>query len=170
MQATEQTFQLSESVTEHIDQWLTKYPPDRKRSAVVAALLLVQEQNQGWLSEAAMKAVAAYLGLADVEVYEVVTFFDMFELQPIGKHKIVVCTNISCMLRGSDEILATLKKRLGISPGETTADGKFTLRESECLAACDGAPMCQVNNKACYENLTPESMEALIDRLEQESD
>ena len=159
-------FLIEESVKKEIDRWLTKYPPEQKRSAVVAALLSVQAQNGGWVSEAAMDAVADYLALPRIEVYEVATFYDMFELQPMGRHKISVCTNLPCMLRGSDDIVACLKKRLSIGLGETTQDGKFTLREAECLAACGGAPMCQIDDKEYHENLTPEKMLALIDRLE----
>jgi NADH-quinone oxidoreductase subunit E len=162
-------FEISDSVKKEIDRWLQKYPENQKRSAVVAALLLVQNQNGGWLSEAAMKAVAEYLSLDNIEVFEVATFYDMYNLQPIGKNKIAVCTNVSCMLMGSDDILACIKKRLGIAPNETTADGKFTLFETECMAACGGAPMCQINDREYHEKLTPESMEALIDKLEKET-
>jgi len=162
-----QSFIIAEPVTAEIDRWLEKYPPEQKRSALVTALLLVQEQNDGWLSEEAMKAVANYLELPDIAVYEVATFYDMYNLKPIGKHKIAVCTNISCLLRGSDEIVACLKKRLGVDLNETTSDGQFTLRETECLAACAGAPMCQVDDKEYHEDLTPEKMLAIIDELEQ---
>lgn len=160
-------FIINPEVCHEIDAWIKKFPPDRKRSAVVAALLKVQEQNGGWLSVAAMNAVANYLQLAPIEVFEVVSFYDMFELKPIGRHKINICTNIACMLRGADELIACAKKRLGIGLGETSADGMFTLRESECLAACGGAPMCQVNDRDYYENLNPARFEALINELEQ---
>ncbi|PIZ03825.1 MAG: NADH-quinone oxidoreductase subunit NuoE [Gammaproteobacteria bacterium CG_4_10_14_0_8_um_filter_38_16] len=159
-------FELSEQTKKHIDHWLTKYPADQRRSAVVASLLAVQEQNGGHLTDEAMNAVADYLQIPHVEAYEVATFYDMYHLKPIGKNKIAVCTNISCMLRGSDEILAHLKKRLAISPGETTADGQFTLCEVECLAACGGAPMCQVNDKDYHENLTIEKIETILNELE----
>lgn len=156
---------LSTAVTTEIDHWLTKFPADQKRSAVVAGLLKAQAENQGWLSEPVMQAVADYLGLPQIEVYEVATFYDMFELKPIGRHKIGLCTNISCQLRGSDAIVSTLQARLGVGLGETTADGQFTLRETECLGACATAPVCQVNDHHFYENLTPESMTALLDQL-----
>lgn len=158
-------FEISKENQTHIDHWLKKYPPEQKRSAVVAALLMVQTQNGGWLSDAAMNAVAAYLGLAPIEVYEVATFYDMFELAPVGKNLIRVCTNVSCQLRGSDDIVAAFKKRLGVGLGETTQDGQFTLREAECMAACVGAPMCQVNDKHYHENLTPEKVNALVDAI-----
>lgn len=164
------TFVISDDNKTKIDHWLTKYPPEQKRSAVVPALLYVQEQNEGWLSESAMDAVAEYLDLPPIMVYEVATFYDMFELKPIGKHKISVCTNLSCMLRGSDEIVSCLKRRLGIGLGETTKDRRFTLREVECMAACGGAPMCQIDDRDYHENLTPEKMLEIIDTLEKEAD
>ena len=160
-----EVFLLSTEVREKIDHWVTKYPPEQKRSAVVTALLLVQEQNNGWLSQSAMEAVADYLGMAHIEVFEVATFYDMYDLNPRGKHKINLCTNISCLLRGAEAIAECIKKRLGISFGETSADGLFTLKETECLAACGGAPMCQIDDKDYHENLTPEKMLALIDQL-----
>ncbi|OGT40242.1 MAG: NADH dehydrogenase [Gammaproteobacteria bacterium RIFCSPHIGHO2_12_FULL_36_30] len=159
------TFELSEETKKQIDHWLTKYPKDQRRSAVVASLLAVQEQNGGHLTDEAMNAVADYLKIPHIEAYEVATFYDMYNLKPIGKHKIAVCTNISCMLRGSDEILAHFKKRLNIGINETTADGKFTLREVECMAACGGAPMCQIDDKEYIENLTCEKIDKLIDGL-----
>jgi NADH-quinone oxidoreductase subunit E len=161
-------FVISAKVCEEIDEWLKKFPPDRKRSAVVPALLKVQEQNGGWLSVPAMNAVANYLALAPIEVFEVASFYDMYELKPIGRHKISICTNIACLLKGSEELLISAKKQLGIGFGETTQDGLITLRESECLAACGGAPMCQVDDKIYYENLTPEKFSALLDQLQQE--
>lgn len=164
------TFVISDDNKTKIDHWLTKYPPEQKRSAVVPALLYVQEQNEGWLSESAMDAVAEYLDLPPIMVYEVATFYDMFELKPIGKHKISVCTNLSCMLRGSDEIVSCLKRRLGIGLGETTKDRRFTLREVECMAACGGAPMCQIDDRDYHENLTPEKMLEILDTLEKEAD
>lgn len=166
MMASHSPFVLSESVTQEIDRWVAKYPPEQKRSAVVSALLLAQEQNGGHLTDAVMDAVAAYLDLPPIAVNEVASFYDMYESKPVGKHRIRVCTNVSCLLRGSDDLVAVLKRRLGIGLGETTPDGKFTLRESECLAACAGAPMCQINDKHYFENLTPEKMDQLIDQLE----
>lgn len=159
------TFELSNETKKAIDHWLTKYPKEQKRSALIPSLLIVQEQNQGWLSDAAMDAMAKYLDLAKIEVYEVATFYDMYELKPVGKHKINICTNISCMLRGADKIVDCAKEKLGINFGETTADGLFTLRESECLAACGGAPMCQIDDKKYHEHLTPEKFTSLIDKI-----
>src|SRR4029079_3014541 len=118
---------LSQDARLHIDAALQKYPVDQKQSAVIAALTFVQTENGGWLNTELMDAVAAYLGMPKIAVYEVATFYSMFELKPVGKYKICVCTNISCMLRGSEKIVEYLEKKLGITLGQTTSDGKFTL-------------------------------------------
>jgi len=148
-----------------IDRWIAKYPPDQKRSAVMAALRIVQDQNKGHLTTELMDAVAEYLDMPPVAVYEVATFYSMYELEPVGRHKICVCTNISCMLRGSDEVVAHLKERLGIGLGETTADGRFTLKEVECLGACVEAPMFQIG-QTYYGNLTPEKIDEILEGLD----
>ena len=155
---------LSAKVRAGIDEWLAKYPTDQKQSAVMAALRLVQEE-QGWLSTELMDAVADYLDMEPISVYEVATFYSMYDLKPVGRHKISVCTNISCMLRGSGEIMAYLERKLGVTRGHTTADGRFQLKEVECLAACAGAPMFMVD-KTYYENLTPERVDAILDEYE----
>lgn len=162
---TEHPIQLSDAVRAKIDQWATRYPTEQRRSAVTAALKFVQEENGGWLTREQMNAVAEYLGMANIAVYEVATFYDMFHLAPVGRHVIDVCTNISCMLSGCDKIVSHLKKRLQINFDETTRDGKFTLREVECLAACAGAPMLQIGKKY-YENLTPEKVDTILNELE----
>jgi NADH-quinone oxidoreductase subunit E len=157
---------LSAHARGEIDRWAAKYPPDQRQSAVLAALREVQHENGGHLTTEMIEAVADYLGLAPIAVYEVATFYSMYELKPVGRHSISVCTNISCMLRGGDAILAHIEKRLGIRLGESTADGKFYLkREEECLAACCGAPMMQVDH-VYHENLTPEKVDEILDRLE----
>jgi len=161
--------QLSNRVKTEIDHWLKKFPSDQRRSAVVAALLSAQQENGGWLSEELMESVAQYLHISRIEVFEVATFYDMYELKPIGRHKIGVCTNISCQLRGSSEIVAALEQRLGVCLGETTADGQFSLRETECLGACAHAPVCQLDNDTYHEDLTREKIVALVDRLTQEA-
>ncbi len=158
---------ITSAISQQIDQWVAKFPAEGKRSAVVMALRLVQEQNGGWLTADLMDAVAEYLDLPKIAVYEVGTFYDMFYHKPVGKHKIAVCTNVSCMLRGSDEIVAHFKKCLGVGLGETTADGQFSLVEVECMAACGGAPMCQVDNKDYHENLTPEKIDSLLEKIKQ---
>jgi NADH-quinone oxidoreductase subunit E len=153
---------LSQHVREEIDHWLTKFPADRKRSAVIAALHAVQHEH-GFLTQAAMDEVAAYLGLPPIQVYEVATFYSMFETSPCGRHHISVCTNISCMLRGGQELLAHVERRLGVKAGESTPDGRFFIkREEECLAACTGAPMMMVNH-VYFENLTPETVDRILD-------
>ncbi len=157
---------LSEHACAEIDKWLAKYPPDRKRSAVLAALREVQHENGGYLTNELLDAVAEYLELPAIAVYEVATFYSMFELKPVGRHSISVCNNISCMLRGGDEILAHIEKKLGIKVGESTPDGRFYLkREEECLAACAAAPMLQIDH-VYYENLTPEKVDRILDSLE----
>ena len=157
---------LSAHARAEIDHWLTRYPPDRKQSAVLAALREVQHENGGYLTTELMDAVADYLDMPPIAVYEVASFYSMFELQPVGRHNIAVCTNISCMLRGSDTVLSYIERKLGINLGESTPDGKFYLKkEEECLAACCGAPMMQVNH-VYHENLTPEKVDRILDSLE----
>ncbi len=161
--------QLPAEVSSEIDAWLKKFPVEQKRSAVVAGLLKAQEQNGGWLSDEIMQAVADYLQLPHIVVYEVATFYDMFELQPIGKRKIGLCTNVSCLLRGSKKIAEALEQNLGVKLGQTTEDQQFTLRETECLGACANGPVCQVDDKDYIEDLTPEKMVALIEQMTQEN-
>jgi NADH-quinone oxidoreductase subunit E len=157
--------QLSEHVREEIDRWVAKFPPDRKRSAVISALHAVQHENSGFLTTDLMDAVAAYLDLAPIHVYEVATFYSMFETRHVGRHHISVCTNISCMLRGSQEVVDHVEKKLGIKTGESTPDGRIYLkREEECLAACTGAPMMMVDH-VFHENLTPENIDKILDEL-----
>ena len=157
--------QLSAHVREEIDRWVAKVPPDRKRSAVISPLHAAQHENNGFLTTELMDAVAAYLGLAPIQVYEVATFYSMFETKPVGRHHVSVCTNISCMLRGSQEVVDHVEKKLGIKTGESTADGRIYLkREEECLAACTGAPMMMVDH-VFHENLNPESIDKILDEL-----
>lgn len=155
---------LSKASLAQIEKEVAKYPAEHKQSAVMAALRIAQEEH-GWLSEPLMDYVAQVLEMRPIQVYEVATFYSMYDLKPVGKHKISVCTNISCMLRGSDEVVKHLEKKLGIKMGETTADGKFTLKEVECLAACGGAPMFQIG-KTYYENLTPQKIDEILASLE----
>ena len=157
---------LSEHTIHEIDHWLTKYPADQKRSAVAAALRAAQHQNEGYLTTELMDAVAEYLALPPIYVYEAASFYSMFELEKVGRHNVAVCTNISCMLRGGEDILAYLESKLGIKIGESTEDGRVFLKpEEECLAACCGAPMMMVDH-VYYENLTPERVDEIIDALE----
>jgi NADH-quinone oxidoreductase subunit E len=156
---------LSDHVREEIDHWVAKFPPDRKRSAVISALHAVQHENRGFLTTELMDAVAAYLGLPNILVYEVASFYSMFETKPVGRHHISVCTNISCMLRGSQEVVEYVEQKLGIKTGDSTPDGRIYLkREEECLAACCGAPMMMVDH-VYHENLTPQSIDKILDEL-----
>lgn len=152
-------------VKQRIDRWVSQYPEDQKQSAVMPALRIVQEVNGGSLTNELMDQVAEYLEMTPIAVYEVATFYSMYEHKPVGKHKICLCTNISCMLRGSDEILEHLEGKLGVGVGEVTPDGKFSVKKVECLGACGGAPMMMIG-KDYYENLTNESVDEILDGLE----
>lgn len=155
---------ISAASSAEIDTWVAKYPADQKQSAVMPALRIVQDQNGGWLTRDLMDAIAEYLSMPTISVYEVASFYSMYEHKPVGARKICVCTNISCMLCGSEEIVEHLQKRLGIGLGETTADGKWTLKSVECLGACGGAPMLQVG-RDYYENLTPKRVDEILDSI-----
>jgi NADH-quinone oxidoreductase subunit E len=157
--------ELSKHLREEIDRWVAKFPPERKRSAVISALHAAQHENGGHLTTPLMDAIAAYLGLPPIQVYEVAGFYSMFETHPVGRHHVSVCTNISCMLRGGETLLAHIEKKLGIQVGESTPDGRiFLKREEECLAACTGAPMMMVDH-VYYEDLTPEKVDSVLDAL-----
>jgi NADH-quinone oxidoreductase subunit E len=163
--AAEKRAELSAHIREEIDRWVAKFPPDRKRSAVIGALHAVQHEHH-YLTPELMNAVADYLGLPAIQVYEVATFYSMFETKPVGRHSVSVCTNISCMLRGGEQLLEHVERKLDIKVGETTPDGRIYLkREEECLAACCGAPMMMVDH-VYYENLTPEKADEILDSLE----
>lgn len=154
---------LSKESLDQVKREIAKYPPERKQAAVMATLRIAQEEH-GWLSVPLMDYVAELLGMRPIQVYEVASFYSMYELKPVGKHKVSVCTNISCMLCGSDAIVKHLELRLGIKLGQTTPDQKFTLKEVECLAACGGAPMFQIG-KTYYENLTPDKIDRILESL-----
>ena len=154
---------LSQHAREEIDQWLKKYPAEQKQSAVLAALREVQHENKGFLTRDLMDAVAKYLEMPPIAVYEVASFYSMLETKPVGRHSISVCTNISCMLCGSDSIVDHIEKKLGIKTGESTEDGRYYLKqEEECLAACCGGPMMMVDH-VYYENLTPAKIDEILD-------
>ena len=166
MQATPSVQELSAHVRGEIDRWVARFPPGRQRSAVIGALHAVQHENNGYLTHELMEAVARYLGLPPIQVFEVASFYSMFETSPVGRHSISVCTNISCMLCGGEQILAHLEKKLGVTAGESTPDGKFFLKkEEECLAACTGAPMMMVDHKF-HENLTLARVDEILESLE----
>ena len=156
---------ISAASKAEIDDWIGRYPRDQKQSAVMSALRIVQDQNGGWLTRDLIDAVAEYLEMPAIAVYEVASFYSMYEHQPVGRHKICVCTNISCLLRGSDDVMGHLREKLGIGPGEVTADGRFSIKIVECLGACGGAPMMQIGREY-YENLTPEKIDSILDALE----
>ncbi|KAB7628429.1 NADH-quinone oxidoreductase subunit NuoE [Alkalilimnicola sp. S0819] len=157
---------LSAEVRAEIDHWVAKYPEERKQAAVIPALHAVQDANGGWISSELMDAVAEYLEMPKVAVYEVGSFYTMFDLQPVGRHKVNLCTNISCMLRGAEEIVDHVERRLGIKLGQTTDDGRITLKiEEECLAACPGGPMMVVDGHY-HTDLTPEKVDKILDELE----
>ncbi|AFI85658.1 NADH-quinone oxidoreductase subunit NuoE [Methylophaga nitratireducenticrescens] len=153
---------FNETVRQQLDNWISKYPPGQPQSAVIPCLHILQNVHEGWLSEGLMRALADYLGIPAISVFEVATFYTMFELKPVGQHKISLCTNISCQLCGSQDIARRIQKKLGIGFGQTTADGKFTLKEVECLGACVGAPMLLLDHDY-HEHLTEEKIDALLD-------
>ncbi len=157
--------ELSAHVRAEIDHWVAKFPDGRKRSALISALHAVQHENQGFLTVPIMDAIAAYLGLPPIQVYEVASFYSMFETHKVGRHHVSICKNISCMLRGADELVAHVEGKLGIKTGESTPDGRIFLKcEEECLAACVGAPMMMVDH-VYHENLTPAKIDRILDEL-----
>lgn len=157
---------LSKETRKKIDQWVGKFPPEHKRSALIQALTAAQDQNEGWLDREIIDAVAAYLDLPPVWAHEVASFYSMFHLEPVGRHKVNICTNISCWLNGAEELVRHAEKKLGVSLGETTKDGRITLvREEECLAACCGAPMMVVDGHY-HENLDQAKVDEILDGLE----
>jgi NADH-quinone oxidoreductase subunit E len=165
MAESAKTALLSPQTREEIDHWVARFPPGRQRSAVISALRAAQEQNHGFLTPELMDAVAEYLQMPPIQVYEVASFYSMFETHPCGRHHVSVCTNISCMLRGGQEMESYVEKKLGIRTGQSTADGRiFLKREEECLAACTGAPMMMVDH-VYHEHLTTEKVDQILDGL-----
>ena len=155
---------LSPAALAKIDKAIAKYPAERRQSAVMAALAVAQEEK-GWLSRETVEFVATYLGMPPVAVWEVATFYSMYNLEPPGRHKIAICTNLPCALSGADRAAAHLKERLGLEFGETTPDGRFTLKEAECMGACGDAPVCLVNDKKMVSFMTPDELDRLIEEL-----
>jgi NADH-quinone oxidoreductase subunit E len=155
---------LSPDALARIDRAVAKYPPDQKQSAVMAALTIAQDEK-GWLSTETMDFVAAYLGMPPIAVYEVASFYAMYDLKPSGQYKIALCTNLPCALQGANVAAEHLKKTLGIGFNETTADGMFTLREGECFGACGDAPVLLVNNKRMCCAMTPDKLDQLLKEL-----
>ncbi|MBF0161353.1 MAG: NADH-quinone oxidoreductase subunit NuoE [Magnetococcales bacterium] len=164
MNASQSSPPFSEAALQQVERIFQRYPADRRQSAVMPLLHLAQKEFGGWLSQESMDYVAALVGIAPIRVYEVATFYTMYNLKPVGKYHVQVCTNISCWLCDSDAIAKTLQNKLRLSFGESSGDGRFTLTEVECLGACVNAPMLQINDDY-YENLTPESVAKIIDQL-----
>jgi len=163
-QEVKDTVGLSVEALAMIDAEVAKYPADQKQSAVMAALRIAQVEK-GWLKPELIDYVADYLQMPPIAAYEVATFYNMYDTQPVGRHKITVCTNLPCALRGAGEIAAHLKEKLGIGFGETTEDGRYTLKEGECMGACGDAPMCLHNNHTMHTHLTAEKVDELLDKL-----
>lgn len=156
---------LSSAVQAKILEWVQRFPAEQKRSAVIGSLHAIQHEY-GYLPVVQMDALAKVLEMPPIAVYEVASFYSMFELEPVGKHTIAVCTNLSCMLRGGEEILSYIEDKLQIKCGQSTADGKFFLKqEEECLAACCGAPMMQMDH-VYHEDLTPTKVDQILDAVE----
>ena len=152
---------LSPESLAKIDKALAKYPPNQKQSAVMAALVIAQDEK-GWLSTETMDFVAHYLGMAPIAVYEVASFYTMYDLKPTGKYKLTICTNLPCALQGANIAAHHLKHKLGIDFNETTADGKFTLKEGECMGACGDAPVVLVNNKKMLCAMVPAKLDDFL--------
>jgi len=155
---------LSPDALARIDRAIAKYPPDQRQSAVMAALTIAQDEK-GWLSVETMDFVAQYLGMQPIAVYEVASFYTMYDVKPVGTHKIAICTNLPCALQGANVAAEHLKKKLGVGFNETSADGKFTLREGECFGACGDAPVLLLNNKRMCCAMTPDRLDALLEEL-----
>ena len=156
---------LTTESTQQIDREIAKYPANQKQSAVMAALAIAQEEL-GWLPSEAIEFVAQYLGMAPIAAYEVASFYNMYDLKPVGRHKLTVCTNLPCMLSGGVDAGEYLKKKLGIDFDETTPDGKFTLKEGECMGACGDAPVMLVNNRRMCSCMQPEQIDKLLAELD----
>jgi len=147
-----------------IDREIAKYPAEQKQSAVMSALRIAQ-QEKGWLAPETLEFLATYLGMPTIAVYEVASFYNMYDLKPVGAHKLTVCTNISCQLQGVDAVVAKIQAKLGIGFGETTADGRYTLKEGECFGACGDGPLCLHNNHTLHTRLTPDNVDAFLEGM-----
>ena len=160
------SYELSTHIKEEIESWKARFPEDRQRSAIISALHAVQHENRGFVTAQQMNAIAAYLELPSIQVYEVATFYSMFQTKEVGRNEVAICTNVACMLRGADDLVDHVEKKLGAKLGDSTEDGKvFLKREEECIAACCGAPAMMVNHKY-YENLTVEMVDEILDGLD----
>ncbi len=158
------SLRLSQESLSAIDAEVAKYPADQKQSAVMGALRIAQTEK-GWLTPELVEYVANVLDMPPIAAYEVATFYNMYDTQPVGRHKITLCTNLPCLLRGAGELGEHLKQKLGVEFGQTTEDGRYTLKEGECMGACGDAPMCLHNNHTMHTHLTPDMVDALLDKL-----
>ena len=160
------SYDLSDHVKDEIEHWKSRFPEGRQRSAVLSALHAVQHENHGYITAEQMNAVAEYLDLPAIQVYEVATFYSMFQTQEVGRNEVAICTNVSCMLRGAEDIVNHVESKLGIKLGESTDDGRiFLKKEEECVAACCGAPVMMINHKY-FENLTEQQVDEILDGLD----
>jgi NADH-quinone oxidoreductase subunit E len=155
---------LSAESIEKIDHELAKYPADQRQSAVMSALAIAQDEK-GWLAPETMDFIAHYIGMPPIAVYEVATFYNMYNLQPLGKYKITICTNLPCALSGANDAAIHMKQKLGIGFNDTTPDGMFTLKEGECMGACGDAPVLLVNNKRMCSFMSNENIDQLLEEL-----
>ncbi len=152
---------LTEQAYKKIDRELEKYPEDQKQSAIIAALAIAQDE-QGWVSPEVIEDVAKYLGQPPILVQENATFYNMFDVKPVGRFKITVCTNLPCALRDGEQTMSYIKQKLGIEIGQTTTDGQFSLVEGECMGACGDSPVLLVNNQHMCVRMTPEKIDAML--------
>jgi NADH-quinone oxidoreductase subunit E len=160
------SYELSSHAKDEIENWKARFPVDKQRSAIISALHVVQHENHGFVTAEQMNAIAEYLELPTIQVYEVATFYSMFQTREVGRNEVAICTNVSCMLRGADDLIEHVESRLGVKNGESTDDGRIFLKqEEECIAACCGAPAMMVNHKY-YENLTKEQVDEILDGLD----
>ena len=160
------SYELSSHVRDEVESWKARFPADKQRSAIISALHAVQHENHGFVTAEQMNAVAEYLELPTIQVYEVATFYSMFQTREVGRNEVAICTNVACMLRGADDLVDHVENRLGVKTGESTDDGRIFLKqEEECIAACCGAPAMMVNHKY-YENLTKEQVDEILDGLD----
>jgi NADH-quinone oxidoreductase subunit E len=160
------SYELSSHVRDEVESWKARFPADKQRSAVISALHAVQHENHGFVTAEQMNAVAEYLELPTIQVYEVATFYSMFQTREVGRNEVAICTNVACMLRGADDLVDHVESRLSVKTGESTDDGRIFLKqEEECIAACCGAPAMMVNHKY-YENLTKEQVDEILDGLD----
>lgn len=161
---------LSPSVIKDIDLWLKKYPADQKQSVLLPALRFAQEENKGYLTDELITAVADYIGIPHIAAFEAATFYCMYDLEPVGRHKIIICDNISCKLNGSDKIVSHFESRTGVKKGNISKDGRYSFKTVECMGACVDAPVMQIDDRDYHGNLTPEKVDEILDAIEKQEE